>query len=327
MKRKSPNYLILAFVIPLFLSGCKPEPIQTSDLNITGKYLNMTPSEVPQLLAPDLLASSLTEYNGTFNPEGDEFFFTTNTPSKGIICYTQMGGDGAWSTPKVAGFSGIFSEYDPLFSPDGNRLYFSSERPIPQNAENTYSNIWYVDRNGKSWSEPVYIDLNGYGNYYSSITNSGVIYFNVWNKGDMFKAIPGDSTFTVERLPDVLNSDNGEGDPFISPQEDYIIFRGYNNSLGNGDLFISFLVNGQWTSPENLGEPINSKYHEMCPYVTVDGKYFIFSSSRLKEKYKASGESSVQELRAKHQTYDNGDQNIYYMSADFIESLREKYIE
>ncbi|KAA3628464.1 MAG: hypothetical protein DWQ02_19305 [Bacteroidetes bacterium] len=328
MKSVLPGSVLLSLTyFSLFILGCQQPSSSSEGAVVAGEFMSMSPTAQPRLLAPELLASSLTEYNGTFNPEGDEFFFTTNTPSKGIICYTTLGADDQWTEPKVAEFSGTFSEYDPLFSPDGKRLYFSSERPLPENEKNTYTNIWYVERTGESWSEPVYVDLKGFGNYYSSITNSGNIYFNVWNNGDMFKAVPGEDGYEVERLPDVLNSDNGEGDPFVSPDEDYIIFRGYNNSLGNGDLFISFFIDGQWTVPENLGEPINSQYHEMCPYVTTDKQYFIFASSRLKEKYSSNGGGSVEGLRSKHQTFDNGDQNIYYMSAGFIEQMKEKHLK
>ncbi len=320
------NVLFTLTCFSLCILGCQQPSSSFEETVVAGKFMGMSPTDQPQLLAPELLASSLTEYNGTFNPEGDEFFFTTNTPSKGIICYTQMGEDGHWAEPRVSSFSGTYSEYDPLFTPDGNRLYFSSERPVPGNDQNTYTNLWYVERSGDTWSEPTYVDVNGFGNYYSSLTSSGEIYFNVWNNGDMFKATPGKDKYTVERLPDILNSDNGEGDPFISPDEDYLIFRGYNNSLGNGDLFISFFINGSWTAPENLGEPINSPYHEMCPYVTVDKKYFIFASSRLMDKYPAEAGASIHGLRSKHQTFDNGDQNIYYMSAGFIEQMKEKHL-
>lgn len=327
MKFSSPLLFFISLAaLFLLIPSCQQPSSNLDQVVVTGKYMNMIPSDQPQLLAPDLLASSLTEYNGTFNPEGDEFFFTTNTPAQGIICYTKMGEDGQWAEPKVAPFSGTYSEYDPLFTPDGNRLYFSSERPIPENDKNNYTNIWYVERAGDSWSVPTYVAMNGFGNYYSSLTSSGDIYFNVWNNGDMFKATSGEGEYSVERLPDVLNSDSGEGDPFISPDEDYLIFRGYNNSLGNGDLFISFHINGSWTTPENLGEPINSRFHEMCPYVTVDKKFFIFASSRLNEKYKAVGEGDLKSLRSKHQTFDNGDQNIYYMSADFIEEMKQKHL-
>jgi Tol biopolymer transport system component len=143
----------------------------------------------------------------------------------------------------------------------------------------------------------------------------------------MFKAIPSESGYEIIKLSSKLNTKNGEGDPFISPEEDYIIFRGYNNSLGNGDLYISYFINDEWTEPDNLGEPINSKYHEICPNVTVDGKFFIFSSSRLKQDYTSDKSIDIENIRLKHKTSDNGELNIYYISSDFIKEGRAKYIK
>lgn len=141
----------------------------------------------------------------------------------------------------------------------------------------------------------------------------------------MYRALNTPDGYKVEALPEVLNSSNGEGDPFVSPDEDYIIYRGYNNSLGRGDLYISYNINGDWTAPENLGEPINSSAHEMCPYVTVDGKYFIFSSSRIAEEYEFTATENLNAAKNKHHSKDNGELNIYYMSADFIAEKRKKY--
>lgn len=292
-----------------------------------GAYMDMKPTNTPKLLAPDLLASSLDEYNGTFSPDGKEFFFTTNTPKKGIVCHTQLDDKNQWTTPKVAVFSGNYSEYDPLFSPDGKRLYFTSERPKNADDSSGKTNIWFVNKLDSTWSEPILLPLDQQGPYYSSITNEGRIYFNVWDTGDLYKASVTDQGYETDTLPAILNSSNGEGDPFISPEEDYIIFRGYNNTLGQGDLYISFKVNETWSEPENLGEPINSSAHEMCPYVTTDGRYFIFSSARLARQYDSEANQSIEEVREKHQTADNEQLNIYYISADFISEKRKNYQE
>ena len=304
------------------LSSCEPQPT-IEERKTSGAYMDMKPTSTPKLLAPELLASSLQEYNGTFSPNGKTFFFTTNIPSKGVISYTTLGEDGDWTEARVAPFSGTYSEYDPLFSPDGARLYFSSERPINDTLNGGRTNIWYVEREANGWGSPYYVDLKGQGNYYSSITNNGDIYFNVWDNGDMFKARKEGGDYVIEKLPETVNSSNGEGDPFISPDEDYLIYRGYNNSLGNGDLYISFKIDGEWTEAENLGEPINSKYHEMCPYVTVDKQFFIFASSRTSSDYPTTANSTLKAMRTQHQSSNNGELNIYYLSADFIEKIRK----
>jgi hypothetical protein len=171
----------------------------------------------------------------------------------------------------------------------------------------------------------MHLDLGEEGCYYSSLTNTGDLYYNRWDTGDMYKAKKQEQDYISELLPSVLNSSNGEGDPFISPDEDYIIFRGYNTSLGAGDLYISYHIDGTWTEPENLGEPINSSRHEMCPYVTADGQYFIFASARITEPYASESNESLVGVRSKHQSMDNGQLNIYYISADFIAEGKKKY--
>ncbi len=320
---KQQNIFVLILLL-LSTIGCKKH-LEDENNSVQGAFMNMTPTKVPIMLAPQLLASSLDEYNGTFSPDGTEFFFTTNTPKSGIICFTKIAQDQQWTKPKIASFSGDHSEYDPLFSPDGKRLYFSSERPLKDGDSKGKTGIWYVEKQDSVWGVPQHIELGEEGNYYSSITKNGDIYFNIWNTGDMYKATKTPEGYKSEPLPEVLNSKDAEGDPFISPDEDYIIFRGYNNSLGFGDLFISFRINGNWTQPENLGEPINSPDHEMCPYVTPDGKFFIFASSRMVEPYLSNPLNNLEDIRKKHHAFDNGELNIYYISADFIEEKRNKY--
>ena len=287
--------------------------------------MNLEPTDTPKLLMPELIASPFDEYNGTFSPDGKEFFYTTNTPNKGLITHTKLNENGVWEQPKVAHFSGEFSEYDPIFSPDGKRLFFTSERPISKDDESGKTNIWYVERQTKGWSEPKLLNLEKTGVYYSSLTNSGDIYFNIWDTGDMYKATKKDDEYEITALDTILNTSNGEGDPFIDPNEEYLIYRGYNNTLGRGDLYISFNINGKWTKPENLGEPINSTAHEMCPYVTVDGKYFIFASGRILKEYDTPASKNITEISKKFKSYDNGNLNIYYVSADFIDEMKKKY--
>ena len=290
-----------------------------------GPFMGLKATDEPQLLAPDLIAQPFVEYNGTFSADGTLFFYTTQMPGTGVISYTEMTADGSWTAPRAAPFKSNFPEYDPLFSPDGKRLYFSSERTVNEGDEGGQSNIWYVDRQGDGWSDPVNIPLTEDADYFSSVTKTGIIYFNVWNEGDIFRAIPGEDGYEVERLPDVING--GEfnvGDPFISPDEDYIIYRGYAKERRAGEIFISFNQNGTWTTPQNLGEPINSKQHEMTPYVTTDGKIFIWASARLLEPYSLKAGELVSNQLDKQCSPDNGQLNIYYIKADFIEKLRPK---
>lgn len=79
-----------------------------------------------------------------------------------------------------------------------------------------------------------------------------------------------------------LNSSLNEGAISISPDGRYIIFTGCNrpDGYGNCDLYYSRLENNRWTTPVNLGPPVNSAAQETQPSISYDGRTIYFSSSR-----------------------------------------------
>ncbi|MEZ4964246.1 MAG: carboxypeptidase regulatory-like domain-containing protein [Saprospiraceae bacterium] len=75
-------------------------------------------------------------------------------------------------------------------------------------------------------------------------------------------------------------SDYATGFPSLSPNGTTLIFASNNPSSTTGgkgwDLYVSNLVNGEWSTPRNLGAPLNSPGNEVTPY--YDGKDLYFSS-------------------------------------------------
>lgn len=119
-----------------------------------------------------------------------------------------------------------------------------------------------------------------------------MIYFNIWSTLNIYKTVPTKNTYEIVELDSTINGNYEKGDPFISPSEDYMIFRAIRkDGFGRGDLYISFNTNKSWSKPINLGSPINIIGQEMCPFVTADGNIFIFSSSRT-ESLKIQPENS-----------------------------------
>lgn len=313
--------LLLFFLIV----GCNSNNEKEAE-SLSKPFFGIEPKDSVQVLAPNIISSSLYENNGTFSPDGSEFYYTLGLPNRGQIVFLELKDHNIWTEPRFAEFSSKYSDVDPIFSPDGSRLYFTSNRPTSDTTEATRNNIWFVEKLPTGWGKPKMVELTTTGDYYSSITSNGDIYFNTWTNGNIYKGIKTDSTYFIESLPDVINLDKSVGDPFISPNEDYLIFRGANmeNTIGDFDLYISFNLNNKWTEPMNLGEPINSKAREVCPLVTTDGKLFIFSSNRLFNKYEPEPLESIDAFRNKSESFDNGGYNIYYTSTSFIEKLRAK---
>lgn len=83
-------------------------------------------------------------------------------------------------------------------------------------------------------------------------------------------------------ISDSINTDFNEGTCTISADGKVLVFTSCEGreNFGSCDLYFTRNVNGNWSSPENLGEEVNSKYWDSQPTLSGDGKTLIFSSSR-----------------------------------------------
>lgn len=105
---------------------------------------------------------------------------------------------------------------------------------------------------------------NNQENFFESILTKGV-----WSK--------------AEKLLGAVNSDLfNEGAHCVSPDGKYLFFTGCNrpNGMGSCDIYVSKRENGEWTTPHNLGAPINTKGWEAQPAISSDGRTLYFVSNR-----------------------------------------------
>ncbi|HYM20859.1 MAG TPA: OmpA family protein [Candidatus Kapabacteria bacterium] len=80
-----------------------------------------------------------------------------------------------------------------------------------------------------------------------------------------------------------LNAKSNVIDFAFGPDERTLIMSmKSDSSLGGRDLYVCFLdeATNSWTSPEWLGDEINSANDEITPYLAADGKTLYFSSDR-----------------------------------------------
>lgn len=258
-----------------------------------GCLLAQTPN-APDPLAPRPadapLATLYDELNAAFTPDGRTVYFTRKIADHfGVILMAHRRGRG-WSEPEVAPFSGQFADFDPFVTPDGQRLYWISNRPV-DGAPKTDFDIWMVERTSTGWSAPVHLDapVNGPdGEFYPTVSASGNLYFSSnraggKGRGDIYVSRPEHGRFAAPvALGDPVNSTGFDGDPFIAPDESYLIFTGWGRPEGDpaGDLYISTMDGGVWSTPRPLGHGVNSKAQEYAPIVSPDGRWLYFSSYR-----------------------------------------------
>ncbi|GAB5399281.1 MAG: hypothetical protein Aureis2KO_08660 [Aureisphaera sp.] len=268
------------------------------------------PGKTPQVFAPNFISTEEYEFGSVFNAAGDEFYYGVDVGGRSEIRFTQRVNN-QWSQPITLLSHDRYGYNDPFLSPDEQRLYFISKRAMDGEGELKDHDIWYVQRENDSWSQPINAgsNINSEGNeYYISFTDGGTMYF-ASNKNAPEERRQSDqdiyySTYINGKfqeavaLSDAVNTEHYEADVFVAPDESYIIFCSMRpEGLGRGDLYISFKnQDGSWTPSVSMGPSINTIHHELCPYVTLDGRYLFYTSN----------------------------QDIYWVDAQVIEDLRPK---
>ncbi|MCP4723938.1 MAG: hypothetical protein GY863_02820 [bacterium] len=330
---KTKLHRILFCAACIYLVNCTNN-MQSQEL--TGDYLGQKlPGDSPELFAPGIITHGFHEHGIAISPDGKEIFYVTtdNRYSQYIIIHIKRENN-IWSKPEVASFSGQYIDFEPEFSSDGNKLYFSSNRPVNGNEpldENI--NIWYIERTGNGWSDPVNIGapvntVNGELN--QTLAANGNIYYQYFEERGLssdiyFSRYQNGQYSTPIRLDNGINTDHNEASPFIAPDESYLMFHSNRpGTLGSMDIYISFRQeDGSWGEPINMGEPVNSPAPDNIPYVTPDGKYFFFSSYRTLDPGQFKGKT-YNELLDLYKKPQNGYMTIFWMDAGFIEGLRNK---
>lgn len=79
-----------------------------------------------------------------------------------------------------------------------------------------------------------------------------------------------------------INTSSNEGTCTISADGHTLVFTGCNrvDGFGSCDLYISYLKNGAWSRPLNIGEPVSSRHWESQPSLSADGSVLYFASDR-----------------------------------------------
>ena len=301
---------------------------------LSGEYFGQTPPDtIPTLFAPGIISDGMNNRDMTYSPAGDEFFYSLWLPKRsGVIMYVRRINE-IWGTPEIAPFSGKYSDIEPCFSPDGREAYFVSNRPVDPEGDAKDYNIWYAKKNELGWEKPQVLNKpvnSDVDEFYPSLADNGNLYFTANHQGteDIYvsRLINGQYA-EPERLPDAINSDRGEFNGMIAPDESYLIFSSYGrkDDIGGGDLYVSFHnEDGSWTKAVNMGEPINSKRLDYCPGLSSDGKYFFFTSSRLSPDLASGTFGSFHDIIQMSQSPQNGYDDVYWVDAGIIMKYREQ---
>lgn len=277
-------------LLSLFLSFFTLKAFEQSS-----KYLNQpSPGLTPKIFAPGLVSlKEHYEFGSVFSKDCLGFYYGVNVGERAEIRYIQFKNNEV-TKPAIVISHDKYSYNDPFLSPDETQLFFISDMPLNGTGEKKDYDIWYIQKTGNTWSKPINAGSNintAKNEYYVSFSKKGTLYFSSnsktteENKGnyDLYSSIMKNRSFQpAVRLSDSINTKNYEADVFIAYDESYIIFCGDRpGGYGRGDLYISFKrKDGAWMNAKNMGNVINTAGHELCPFVSKDGKYFFYTSNK-----------------------------------------------
>jgi hypothetical protein len=231
-----------------------------------------------------------------FSPDGRDVLFcrANDDFSAYQILETRRDSDGYWRAPTRPSFAAIGSNADPHIAPDGRTVFFVSNRPVPgdHSPPSTYD-IWYATLGpdgawGVARHLPPPISMPGVDEFSPSVAANGDLYFGSERPGgrggfDLWVARWVDGDYQPpENLGDSVNTAGNEVEPWIAPDQSYLILSGTAraDSVGRYDLYVSRRVNGVWQRATPIGHGLNTTASEFNHSVSPDGEWLYFSSTR-----------------------------------------------
>lgn len=346
----APRRLALPLLAVLsLLAGCARTPTEAppdekevaSFPTLTGDYLGQTPpGATPELFAPEIVSTGLFERDMAIAPDGSELFFSVSVGPRyefsAIVTSRRV--DGRWTEPEAAPFAAFtrYGELEPCMAPDGQRLYYVSNRPRDGiGGETVDEDIWYAERTTAGWSEGRHLEApinTGAKEFFPSVTRDGTLYFTREGEelptGQILRSRLVDGVYQEpEPLPEQINAAGGARfNASIAPDESFLLLPlwGREDSLGGADYYVVFRSpDDRWSEPVHLPAPINSENgQEYSASISPDGRYLFFMSGRTLGPELLGEHLTAESLRELHQRPGNGHADVYWVAADFLETLR-----
>jgi hypothetical protein len=248
------------------------------------------PSEIPLVFKEEFTPKDKIIHKGIFSPDLEQYYYTiSDTNYTQFDVYVVKKEQGSWSTPQKAFFTSTYDDHGMSFSPNGNTLFFSSTRPTHVNGVADTWHLWKSEKNNGKWSKPSYIDIPNLRDKLVShpvVTNSGTLYFHASNldysEMNIYFSKSNNGIYENAQKASISSNVNaGKCTPYVSPNEDYLLFASIGNQL---DLHISFNDgNGKWINTRKLSTIINTS-GQGNPYVTPDQKFLFYTTGSHETK-------------------------------------------
>jgi Tol biopolymer transport system component len=277
---------IFPLVFAILVTRCTVDQKTKTAIN----YPEPLPDSVALPFLPGIVSRDSLDFNASFSPDGNRFYFSRSGNGKWIIYMTEFC-KGSWTKPMPAPFNEPeYSQADPFITSDGT-LYYISNRPRHSQDTIPDYDIWFIQPQADgSWTIPENLAIINTDSteYYVSLSTNKNLYFASNREGtlgshDLYVSRYVNGVYSIpENLGPAVNSSHMEHDPMISPDEQFLIFTSVDrsDSYGEGDLYYSQRNReGVWSSAKNMGNKFNTDSYEYCSFLTPDNKYLFYSTN------------------------------------------------
>lgn len=215
-----------------------------------------------------------------FNPDPAGYYY------EDVFISNKVGS--TWTNPESIGENINTKNHDAsiALSADGQKLF------IFHSTEKDGGDIYMSELKGNVWQKPVPLNENVNTKYWegsvSLSADQKILYFASERPGGlggrdlyMSKKEKDGTWGKAENLGPTINTPYNDDSPFIHPDGITLFFSSEgHSSIGGYDIMYSTFQAGKWSSPTNLGYPINTTEDERFYVLAADGEHGYYSSDR-----------------------------------------------
>mgnify|MGYP006268057041 CR=1 FL=1 len=242
----------------------------------------------PKPLSP-AVNTQRPEYLPSMTANGEFLVYTTRVTPRNEDIYISEWQDTVWGPGEpLSAFNTPYNDSSPSLSADGRALAFA------RNDRTGNFDLYYARQEKGSWTEPerlpAPVNTAGFESQPALSADGNLLLFVSDREGgygrlDLWatRRRADGSWRQPQNLGDMINTPLNEQAPFFhgDGQTLYFMSKGHPG-MGQYDLFLARLQpNGIWSSPANLGYPINTANNEGAIIVSIDGKSAYFDTDQL----------------------------------------------
>ena len=193
---------------------------------------------------------------------------------------------GNWMDPELLNINTDNHAASISTSPDGQELYIYYD-------EQGDGQLWKSVLVGETWQEPEMLgsDINSdaWETHVTVSADGNTLYYTSNRDGgqggrDIYRCVklPNGDWSKSLNIGEKINTEWEEDSPFLSPDGKTLYFSSQgHNSMGGFDIFYSTLgEDGEWSTPENIGYPVNTVDDDIFFVPTANGKRAYYASRK-----------------------------------------------